>query len=313
MGLATEGFARVFGREAPDLLLVLGDRFEMFAAAAAAVPFVLPIAHVHGGERTAGAIDDVLRHAMTKMAHLHFVSAEAHARRVCQLGEEAWRVVVSGAPALDELLALPPVDDAALSARVGVDVTQPFALCTFHPVTLEPGSAERQGRALLDALDDVDVPVVFTMPNADSGGRVLRAQLASALATHPRWRAHESLGLHTYGAVLARAAAVVGNSSSGIIEAPSFHVPVVNIGARQAGRTRSRGVVDVDADRAAIADAVRAALLPASRAALVNVENVYGDGHAADRIVERLMSAPLDQRLIAKGFVDLDVGGLHAA
>jgi UDP-hydrolysing UDP-N-acetyl-D-glucosamine 2-epimerase len=256
----------------------------------------------------------VLRHALTKLAHLHFVSAESHAQRVRQLGEEAWRVVVSGAPALDELLALPPIDDDDLSRRAGVDVRAPFALCTFHPVTLQPGRAVEQGRAVLDALDDVAVPVVFTMPNADTGGLALRELVTTALATHPGWRGHESLGLQTYGALLARAAVVVGNSSSGIIEAPSFGVPVVNIGERQGGRVRAANVVDVDVDRAAIVEAIRVGLRPQTRASLAGMRSPFGDGKASARIVERLMTVPLDERLITKGFVDLSstVGAAHA-
>ena len=307
------GFAACFDRARPDVVLVLGDRFEMFAAALAAVPFVLPIAHLHGGERTAGAIDDALRHAMTKLAHLHFVSAEAHARRVRQLGEEAWRVVVSGAPALDDLLHLPRVDDEELSRRVGVDVRRPFVLCTFHPVTLEPGQAAEQGTAVIAALADVDVPVVFTMPNADTGGLVIRRLIVEALAAHPGWRAHESLGLAAYGALLARAAVVAGNSSSGIIEAPGFGVPVVNVGDRQGGRVRGPGVVDVEADRSVIVAALRRALRPETRASLAGLPNPYGDGTASVRIVERLMQVPLDERLIKKGFVDVDEAPGHAS
>lgn len=311
IGRGVAGFASCFAARRPDVVLVLGDRYEMFAAAVAAVPFVLPIAHLHGGERTGGAIDDVMRHAMTKMSHLHYVSAEAHAQRVRQLGEEAWRVVVAGAPALDELLRLPPISDAELSAHVGLDVSVPFALCTFHPTTLEPGSAERQARALLQALDDVDLPVVFTMPNADSGGQVIRALIATALSTHPRWRAHESLGHHRYGALLARAAVVVGNSSSGIIEAPTFRVPVINIGERQGGRVRGANVVDVVAAREPITTAIRAALEPATRQRLSTMTSPYGDGHASERIVASLLEIPLDERLLKKAFVDM--GAAHAA
>lgn len=314
IGRGVAGFAACFAARRPDLVLVLGDRYEMFAAAVAAVPFVLPIAHLHGGERTGGAIDDVLRHAITKMSHLHYVSAEAHARRVRQLGEEAWRVVVAGAPALDELLRLPPIDDAALSAHVGLDVSAPFALCTFHPTTLEPGSADAQARALLQALDDVDIPVAFTMPNADTGGQVIRSLITAALPTHPRWRAHESLGHHRYGALLAKAAVVVGNSSSGIIEAPTFRLPVVNIGERQGGRVRAENVVDVVAAREPIVAAIREALEPATRRRLSTMSSPYGDGHASERIVASLLDVRFDERLLKKDFVDVDVGGgSHAA
>ncbi len=315
IGRGVAAFAACFAAHRPDLVLVLGDRYEMFAAAVAAVPFVLPIAHLHGGERTGGAIDDVMRHAMTKMSHLHYVSAEAHAQRVRQMGEEPWRVVVAGAPALDELLRLPSVTDTELSEQVGLDVSAPFALCTFHPTTLEPGSAHGQAQALLHALDDVGIPVVFTMPNADTGGQVIRGLIATALSTHPRWRAHESLGHHRYGALLARAAVVVGNSSSGIIEAPTFRVPVVNIGERQSGRVRAFNVVDVTADRAAIAAAMVAALKPEFREGISTMSSPFGDGHASERIVASLMKTLFDERLLKKDFVDTagDRGTSNAA
>ncbi|HEY1100019.1 MAG TPA: UDP-N-acetylglucosamine 2-epimerase [Myxococcota bacterium] len=315
IGRGVAGFASCFAAQRPDIVLVLGDRFEMFAAAVAAVPFVLPIAHLHGGERTGGAIDDAFRHAITKMSHLHFVSTRAHGDRVRQLGEEAWRVTVSGAPALDAFLRSSPVDDDALTACLGVDARAPFALCTFHPTTLQPGSAERQSQALLEALARVEIPVVFTMPNADTGGLVIRAAIEHALRRQPTWRAHESLGHAMYGAALARAAVVVGNSSSGIIEAPAFGVPIVNIGERQDGRERAASVVDVTNDADAIVAAVRAALTPAARAAARACRSPYGDGHAADRIVERLLAVALDDTLTRKGFVDIahTDEGTHAA
>lgn len=313
IGIGVMAFAQSFAARRPDLLLVLGDRFEMFAAVAAAVPFIIPVAHIHGGERTAGAIDDALRHAMTKMSHLHFVSTEAYGRRVRQLGEEAWRVVVSGAPALDELMTMTPMSPAEVRERFGVDVDGEFALCTFHPTTLEPGAAAEQGRALLDGLARSGLRALFTMPNADPGGRVLREQMRAACAQHPGWLAVESLGARGYASTLGRASVVVGNSSSGIIEAPHFGVPVVNIGTRQDGRVRAANVVDVAADADAIVAGIARARSVAFRATLVGAVNPYGDGAASGRIVDVLRDVPLDARLVRKGFVDVGPESSHAA
>jgi UDP-hydrolysing UDP-N-acetyl-D-glucosamine 2-epimerase len=176
MGLAVMGFAEAYARTRPDLLLVLGDRFEMHAAALAALPFRIPVAHVHGGELTRGAMDDALRHSMTKLSHLHFVSTEEHARRVVQLGEEPWRVQTCGAPSLDLLRDFLPMPREAFAAEHGFRPPETFLLATFHPETLARESAEAQAGELLAALDELGLPVVFTYPNADAAGRsVLRA------------------------------------------------------------------------------------------------------------------------------------------
>jgi UDP-hydrolysing UDP-N-acetyl-D-glucosamine 2-epimerase len=176
------GFSASFAKSRPDLLVVLGDRFEMFAAAVAALPFGIPVAHIHGGEVTEGAMDESLRHSMTKLSHLHFVSTRDYARRVAQLGEEAWRITVSGAPALDHLSTLTPLSHDELAARCGLPMTPAPLLVTFHPTTLEFGEAERQTGELLAALDAVGLPVVFTQPNADTGGRRIAEMINSMSA-----------------------------------------------------------------------------------------------------------------------------------
>ncbi len=312
IGAGVSGFAKSFARERPDIVVVLGDRFEMFSAAAAAVPFLLPIAHLHGGERTEGAIDEQLRHAITKLSHLHFVAAEAYAVRVRQLGEEPWRVIVAGAPALDTLSTQAPLAVDELARRLGgFEVTRPFLLCTFHAVTLEPTEVEAQGNALLAALDRVNLPVLFTMPNADPGGRVLRAQLTAFCAARPQHRLVETLGFEAYGSILRYAAAMVGNSSSGLIEAPSFGLPVVNVGTRQDGRVRAKNVIDVAANVDAIAQAIRVALNPDTRASLAGLVNPYGGGNAGERIAAVLAEVPIGDKLVRKHFVD--IGGLDAA
>jgi UDP-hydrolysing UDP-N-acetyl-D-glucosamine 2-epimerase len=304
MGEQLAAFAQAFAQQRPDIVVVLGDRYEMFAAASAAVPQLIALAHIHGGERTAGAIDDVLRHGITKMSHLHFVSAPDFARRVQQLGEEPWRITVSGAPAIDDILRAVPVDADEVLERFDVDIRAPFLLCTFHPTTLEAASVNDQVEALLTALSSQELPVVFTGANADAGGQRIRARVQEACAQHRRWRAVESFGGRAWFTVLAAAAVVVGNSSSGIIEAPSFKVPVVNIGTRQDGRPRAANIIDVPADATAITAAIATARSAGFRARLVDVVNPFGDGGAAARIVDVLVRTPIDDRLLRKGFID---------
>lgn len=305
MGLGVIGFAQAFTRARPDLLLVLGDRFDMFAAVVAALPFNLPVAHIHGGEATFGAIDDSLRHAITKLSHLHFAATPLYAKRLIQLGEAPWRVTISGAPALDQLTDLPKLDVAAFKRTYQVDVTPPPLLVTYHPVTLEAAQAADQMEALLGALDEVACPVIFTDPNADTANHVIRERIVQYVATHARaWRV-PNFGAAGYYDALRICAAMVGNSSSGLIEAPSFQLPVVNIGTRQAGRVRAANVIDVGYERAAIAQAIRRAVSAEFRAGLRGLVNPYGDGHAAERIVERLASIELNTLLIRKIFHDM--------
>lgn len=304
MGSTTEAFAAAFARERPDLLLVLGDRYEMHAAALAAVPFNLPLAHIHGGELSEGAFDDALRHSLTKLSHLHFTATEQAAGRVRRMGEEPWRVLVSGAPGLDNLREEPLLAAPELEERLGLGLDPAPLLVTFHPATREYERTAEHGAELLAALESAGRPCVFTMPNADTRGSVLRGQIEAFVARRPEARAVESLGSRAYLSLLALCAAVVGNSSSALIEAPSLGVPAVNVGDRQRGRQRAENVIDVDGSRAGIAAGIRKALDPAFRARLRGLENPYGDGRAAGRIVARLKEVPLDERLLLKRFVD---------
>jgi UDP-N-acetylglucosamine 2-epimerase (non-hydrolysing)/GDP/UDP-N,N'-diacetylbacillosamine 2-epimerase (hydrolysing) len=304
MGLGTIGFAQAFARSRPDLLLVLGDRFEMHAAALAALPFTIPVAHIHGGEITEGAIDDALRHSMTKMSHLHFVAAEAYARRLRQMGEEPWRITVSGAPGLDNLRDTPLQSRAELAREFGLDLPGPFLLVTYHPVTLEYQDTAAQVTELLAALDAVDLPVVFTAPNADTHGRVIAGMLHDYAAARPRAYLVDSLGTQGYFSLMSHAAAMAGNSSSGIIEAASFALPVVNVGTRQRGRLRAANVIATGYGRDEIRAALERALSPAFRAGLAGLANPYGDGHASERIVARLKEVALDRALLHKQFCE---------
>lgn len=307
MGLGTIGFAQAYGRFRPDILIVLGDRFEMHAAALAALPFKIPVAHIHGGELTQGAFDDALRHSITKLSHLHFVSTEEYARRVIQMGEEPSRVAVAGALSLDNLHSVKLLSLHELEAKYGLRLKRPLLLVTYHPVTLEYEQTEWQVEELLAALEICAMPVVFTMPNADTNGRLIEKKIMDFVRTHSSAQYVANLGVQGYFSLMSLAAAMVGNSSSGIIEAPSLGLPVVNIGSRQQGRVRAANVIDVGYDRDEIKRGIEKAVGAGFRASLRGLSNPYGDGHAADLIVSRLRTVALDDRLMVKRFVN--VGG----
>lgn len=305
IGFGIGGFAQSFARTRPDLLLVLGDRYEMLAAVTAALPFALPVAHVHGGESTEGLIDEGIRHAITKMSHVHFAATELYARRIVQMGEEPWRVHVSGAPGLDAIRELTPVPKAELERLVGLPIGDRSLLVTYHPVTLEYEHVERDLAAFLEALDSSGFDLVFTAPNADTNTRTVTQMIQSFIATRERAVLTPNLGSHGYLSMLGLVRGMVGNSSSGIIEAASFKLPVVNVGTRQQGRVRPRNVIDAGHEPAAILDAIRRATSDEFRASLADLQNPYGDGHAAERIVATLAAVPLDRTLIVKRFHDL--------
>jgi UDP-N-acetylglucosamine 2-epimerase (non-hydrolysing)/GDP/UDP-N,N'-diacetylbacillosamine 2-epimerase (hydrolysing) len=304
MGLGTIGFAQAFARRRPDILMVLGDRFEMHAAVVAALPFKIPVAHIHGGELTEGAIDDALRHSITKLSHLHFVAIEEYRSRVLQMGEEPWRVIVSGAPSLDNLLSLTLLSRRELEERFGLKLNDSPLLVTYHPVTLEHEQTEWQVGELLAALDASEMPIVVTMPNADTSGRVIGQMIEGFAKVYPKAQVVDNLETQGYFSVMALAAAMVGNSSSGIIEAPSFGLPVVNIGTRQQGRTRGGNVIDVGYGRDEITKGIKRAIAPEFREQLRGLQNPYGDGRASDLIVKHLKEVSLNHRLVNKRFAD---------
>jgi UDP-N-acetylglucosamine 2-epimerase (non-hydrolysing)/GDP/UDP-N,N'-diacetylbacillosamine 2-epimerase (hydrolysing) len=305
IGLGIAGFAQAYARCRPDLLVVLGDRYEMHAAALAALPLGIPTAHIHGGELAEGAIADALRHCITKLSHLHFVSTETYARRIVQLGEEPWRVFVTGAPSLDNLRTFEPLSRAEVEARVGMALDTAPLLVTYHPVSLEPAGAELwQMAELFAALRDSGRPLVFTLPNADAGGLAIAEMIGAFVEREPGARLVANAGTTLYFSLMSCAAAMVGNSSSGLIEAASFGLPVVNIGSRQSGRVRADNVIDVNYDRYAIAGGIRRALEPPFRDRLREMLNPYGRGVAAQDIVHVLRTVPLDARLLHKRFFD---------
>jgi len=304
-GRGVVGFAAEFARRRPDLVVVLGDRYEMLSAALAALPFGLPVAHLHGGEVTEGAIDEQIRHAITKLAHLHFPAAEPYAVRVRQMGEEPWRVHCCGAPGLDRLRAGGSLSREEIGERLGRPLGRPTLLVTFHPETLAVADVPRQVEELTAALEKVDGDIIVTAPGADTGHRAITAALERLAGRRPLMRLGATLGDAVYTSLLREADVMIGNSSSGLIEAPSFGLPVVNVGDRQRGRLRAANVIDVGADRAAIAGAIRRALDPAFRRGLAGLVNPYGDGHAAPRIARVLREVELGPRLTRKRFVDV--------
>lgn len=306
MALGLTGFAEAFFRNRPDMVLVLGDRYEMFAATVAALTSALPIAHIHGGELSEGAIDDALRHAITKMSHLHFVSTERHARRVVQLGEQPAQVHVTGAPGLDNLMDIDWPDISELEDTVGISLASQPILATFHPVTLEPQTVIAQVGEILAALDDVQRPTVITYPNADAEGKNIIGEIDRFVKARPWAVALPNLGVRRYFGLMRIAFAMVGNSSSGIIEAASFGLPVINIGDRQRGRTHGENVIDVPPGRAEILGALQRAADEAFRAKIAGMVNPYGDGKAGVRIAEILRNVDLVPGLLKKKFRDMD-------
>jgi UDP-N-acetylglucosamine 2-epimerase (non-hydrolysing) len=288
MGLGAIGFADALERMAPDVLVVLGDRYETLTVVQTALVLRIPVAHLHGGEITEGAYDDAFRHAITKMSTLHFTSTELYRKRVIQMGEAPATVFNVGALGLDHLLHQTPMGAAELAADLDFDTTKAYFVVTYHPATQSAEDPAGTAKELLTALEHFpNQHLLLTYPNGDNGGRAIIAVLEAYAAAHPgRATAVPSLGFRRYLGALARASAVIGNSSSGIIEAPSFGVPTVDIGARQGGRLAAASVIHCDPTAAAIQAAIAQAISPAFRAACSGVVNPYGRGDAAGRIVQ---------------------------
>jgi UDP-hydrolysing UDP-N-acetyl-D-glucosamine 2-epimerase len=253
---------------------------------------------------TEGAIDEQMRHAITKLSHVHLASAELHARRIAQMGEEPWRIHVTGAPGLDRLRRHEALSREDIARELTLPEGGPWILVTFHPATLEGEDPGAQVDELIAALDPMPGALVMTYPNSDTAGRVIADRLERFADGRASCRLVKSLGERLYVSLLAHADAMVGNSSSGLIEAPTFALPAVNVGRRQQGRLRGANVIDVAPRRGEIAAGLARALDPSFRARLRDLPNPYGDGHAAARIVRVLREVPLDHRLVQKRFVD---------
>jgi UDP-N-acetylglucosamine 2-epimerase (non-hydrolysing)/GDP/UDP-N,N'-diacetylbacillosamine 2-epimerase (hydrolysing) len=297
IGLAILGLADALTAWRPDLLLLIADRYEMLAPASTALALRIPIAHIEGGEVSQGAIDDAVRNALTKLAHIHFTSTESARLRVIAMGEEPWRVHRAGAPSLDHLRRSTLFDRAALEVRLGLSLTPPTLVVAWHPVTiLRDTNAESD--AFFAALTQAPGQIVFVYPNADAGSLALIDRARTLAATRAHTHVFVNLDAVTYWSLLRHADALVGNSSSGIMEAASFALPVVNVGIRQQGRERARNVIDVPAESHAIRAALDRALSPAFRESLAGMTNPYGNGTAAQTISRVLSSVPLDGLLI---------------
>ena len=305
IGLGMIGFADTLNELKPDLIVVLGDRFEIFSAVSAALVAKIPVAHLHGGEATEGLIDEGIRHSITKMSHLHFVAAEAYRQRVIQLGENPDNVFLVGGLGVDSIKRLKLLNREEIEASLDFKFSQKNLLITFHPVTLEKSSAENQMGQLLAALADLkDTKLIFTLPNADTDGRVLIKMVQDFVELHNNAKAYTSLGQLSYLSCLSQVDAVVGNSSSGLLEAPSFKKGTINIGDRQRGRLQAESVINCEPMRVSIKSAFEKLYSREFQDQLRAVVNPYGDGGASDKIISLIKTVSIDE-IIKKRFFDL--------
>ena len=305
MGVGLIVLADAIQQLRPDVVVVLGDRFEIFAAAAAASVACVPLAHLHGGEATEGAFDEGFRHSITKMSHLHFVAAEEYRNRVIQLGEHPDRVFLVGGLGIDSIKNLKLLERSDLEADLGVKFQKRNLLITFHPATLDGGAPAHHMEELLAAVESIpETQLLFTMPNADTDGRELCAMVRTFVETHSNARAFTSLGQVRYLSCLRVIDGVVGNSSSGLTEVPSFRKGTINIGDRQRGRLRAASVIDCRPERKMIASAIERLYSSEFQATLRDVKNPYGEGGASEKVVHTLKSYPLDG-IVKKTFHNL--------
>ena len=306
MGLALIGFADAFAGLSPDIVVVLGDRYEILAAAEAALVANIPIAHIHGGEMTEGAIDDSIRHAITKMSHLHFVAAPEYRNRVIQMGENPEHVYEVGAVGIDNIVKTPLMSLDELEQSLQFSLGEKYFLVTYHPVTVTTARKEDALQNLFDALDAFpDYHILITKSNSDAGGREINRRLDAYVAARKgRVSCYASLGQLRYLSAMRHAAAVVGNSSSGLLEAPVLKTPTVNIGARQKGRLRYPSVIDCSEETETIADALKKAVSEEFRREWADMEIPHADGKISSRIKTFLRDIPLDG-LFQKKFQDL--------
>lgn len=310
VGLGIIGFADALAELKPDIVVILGDRYEMLGVAQTATLFNIPIAHLHGGEISEGAYDDSIRHAISKLSHLHFTSTEEYRRRVIQLGENPDCVFNVGALGVDNIKNTKLQSLSEIGRQIGFDMSGDYLMCTFHPVTTELGDGERQTDVLLGALEEsLDrIKVVITLPNSDAEGRVIARKMMDFADRHKdRVLAVQSLGRARYYSAVAGSKGVIGNSSSGIIEAPSLGVPTLNIGNRQKGRARGRSVIDCDCTPQAVRQGITLLLSPYAQSLGASRSNPYAGENTLGRIVDILATTDTTS-LIPKHFYDLPVG-----
>ena len=311
IGIGTMGFAEAYEHLQPDLVVVLGDRFELISAVTAALIGSIPVAHLHGGETTEGAFDEAIRHSITKMSHLHFVAAPEYARRVIQLGEHPERVFLVGGLGVDAIRQIKLLTREELEESLDFKFGKKNLLVTFHPVTLSGKSSASEMADLLEALDQLqDTHLIFTMPNADTGGQELAAMVKEFVKNRPHTRAFQSLGHVRYLSCMQFVDGVIGNSSSGLAEAPSMGVGTINIGDRQKGRLSTDSIIHCASNFEGIHNALEQLYDPAFKALLSNAVNPYGSGGASHKIAEVIKNYPLDG-LLKKSFFDLPAVVTH--
>ncbi|HLH34483.1 MAG TPA: UDP-N-acetylglucosamine 2-epimerase [Alloacidobacterium sp.] len=299
IGVGVLSLADTLGQMRPDILLLIADRYEMLAPASVALALRIPIAHIEGGEISEGAIDDAVRNALTKMSHIHFTSTELARQRVISMGEESWRVHRAGAPSLDHLRRSRLLTRPELEAQLGLDLTQSTAVIAYHPVTILRDTIS-EADALFAALEQLSAQLVFCYPNADAGSRALIERTNAFLKTRNNGRVFTNLPAVTYWSLLQHVQLMLGNSSSGIMETASFALPTVNIGLRQQGRERAPNVLDAEPTKDSILNRINEARSAAFQRSIQGMTNPYGDGRAADRIVEVLTAAPPAEQLLRK-------------
>jgi len=303
------GFAKAFEELKPEIVVLLGDRFELLAPAVSALMLQVPIAHIHGGELSEGAIDDSVRHSITKMASLHFAATETYRRRIIQMGESPGCVFNFGAPGLDKLYSSALLTQSQLEQEIGISLKDPVALVTYHPVTRDAGSVGTQVRTLVAAIESSGLKAVFTMANADAQGAQINSRLQAACTRNPerfKWISH--LGHRRYLSCLKHFAIMVGNSSSGLTEAPSFRMPVVNIGDRQRGRVMAANVINVRCDETEIAQGIKRGISSRFRNSMRGMRNPYDryhDGRTSERIKNVLKNTIISDEFLKKRFYDL--------
>jgi GDP/UDP-N,N'-diacetylbacillosamine 2-epimerase (hydrolysing) len=305
MGLGMIGFADALHELQPDLIVVLGDRFEIFSAVTAALVARIPVAHLQGGEATEGLIDEAIRHSISKMSHLHFVAAEPYRQRVIQLGEQPDHVFLVGGLGIDNIKRLQLLDRATLETSLDFKLGVKNLLITFHPVTLETATAASQMQELLSALAQLkDTQLIFTLPNADTDGRKLIGMVQNFVKQHTNARAYTSLGQLLYLSCIAQVDGVLGNSSSGLTEVPSFKKGTINIGDRQRGRLQAESVINCEPAQDSIANAIAQLYSADFQAHLHKVTNPYGEGGASEVIVSTIKEVSLDG-ILKKRFYDV--------
>lgn len=307
MGLAQISFAECFEELKPDILVVLGDRYEIFSAVSAAMIARIPIAHLHGGETTEGAFDESIRHSITKMAHLHFTAAEEYRQRVIQLGECPGRVFNVGGMGIENIKRLKLLSKDEFEKSVNFNLNEKNLIVTFHPVTLEKSTAKEQFQELLDAIDTLEnTNIIFTKANSDTDGRIINIMVDEYVSKNSHKAVgFTSLGQLRYLSALQFVDAVVGNSSSGLIEAPSFNIGTINIGDRQKGRIKAQSVIDCDPNKASISKAFDKLCSKEFQHTLTDVKNPYGDGIASEKIIYVIKHTDLSN-ILKKSFYDLE-------